>query len=35
MDENAIQTASGLRYVDIAEGTGPSPKTGDSGVTPA
>jgi peptidylprolyl isomerase len=30
MDEKAIQTASGLEYVEITEGTGASPKTGDT-----
>ena len=30
MSEEAIQTASGLEYVEIVEGTGASPKTGDS-----
>ena len=30
MDEQAIQTATGLEYVEIVEGTGPGPKTGDS-----
>ena len=30
MDEQAIQTASGLEYVELVEGTGPRPKTGDS-----
>ena len=28
MDEKAIQTASGLEYVEITEGSGASPKTG-------
>jgi peptidylprolyl isomerase len=30
MDEQAIQTASGLEYIEIVEGTGARPKTGDS-----
>jgi len=30
MDEQTIQTATGLEYVDIVEGTGGHPKTGDS-----
>jgi len=30
MDEQAIQTASGLEYVEIVEGKGPRPKVGDS-----
>ena len=30
MDEEIIQTATGLGYVDIVEGTGQRPKTGDS-----
>jgi len=30
MDEQTIQTATGLEYVDIVEGTGAHPKTGDS-----
>jgi peptidylprolyl isomerase len=30
MDETVIQTPSGLQYVEIAEGTGAAPKTGDS-----
>ena len=30
MDEQAIQTASGLEYVEITEGSGAHPKTGDS-----
>jgi peptidylprolyl isomerase len=30
MDEEVIQTASGLGYVEIAEGTGPRLKAGDS-----
>jgi len=30
MDEQAIQTAAGLEYVEITEGTGARPKTGDS-----
>jgi peptidylprolyl isomerase len=30
MDEQAIQTATGLEYVEITEGTGARPKTGDS-----
>ena len=30
MDEEIIDTASGLGYVDLVEGTGPRPKTGDS-----
>jgi len=30
MDEQTIQTATGLEYVEIREGTGPRPKTGDS-----
>ncbi len=30
MDEQVIQTASGLEYVEIAEGTGALPKTGDT-----
>ena len=29
-DEEIIQTASGLGYVDLVEGTGPTPKTGDN-----
>ena len=29
-DEQTIQTASGLEYVEILEGTGARPKTGDS-----
>ena len=30
MDEKAIQTASGLEYVEIAEGAGAQPKQGDT-----
>jgi peptidylprolyl isomerase len=30
MDEKVIQTASGLEYVEIAEGAGARPKTGDT-----
>ena len=30
MDEKVIQTASGLEYVEIAEGTGARPKQGDT-----
>jgi peptidylprolyl isomerase len=30
MDEQVIQTASGLGYVEIVEGTGARPKTGDT-----
>jgi peptidylprolyl isomerase len=30
MDEKVIQTASGLEYVEITEGSGASPKTGDT-----
>jgi FKBP-type peptidyl-prolyl cis-trans isomerase len=30
MDEQIIETASGLGYVEIVEGTGRMPKTGDS-----
>lgn len=30
MDEQVIETASGLGYVDIVEGTGPPPTAGDS-----
>ena len=30
MDEQVIQTATGLEYVEITEGTGASPKTGDT-----
>ena len=30
MDEQIIDTASGLGYVDVVEGAGPRPKTGDS-----
>jgi peptidylprolyl isomerase len=30
MDEQIIETATGLGYVEIAEGTGARPKTGDS-----
>jgi peptidylprolyl isomerase len=30
MDEQVIQTASGLGYVEIVEGTGAWPKTGDT-----
>jgi FKBP-type peptidyl-prolyl cis-trans isomerase len=30
MDEKVIQTASGLEYVEITEGTGAGPKTGDT-----
>ena len=30
MDEQIIETATGLGYVDIVEGTGPRPRTGDS-----
>ena len=29
-DEQAIQAASGLEYVELLEGTGARPKTGDS-----
>jgi peptidylprolyl isomerase len=29
-DDETIQTATGLEYVEIQEGTGPRPKTGDS-----
>jgi peptidylprolyl isomerase len=29
-DEETIQTATGLEYVEIQEGTGPRPKSGDS-----
>jgi peptidylprolyl isomerase len=29
-DEEIIETATGLGYVDLVEGTGPRPKTGDS-----
>ena len=29
-DEQVVETASGLGYVDLVEGTGPQPKTGDS-----
>ena len=29
-DEQVVETASGLGYVDIVEGTGAKPKTGDS-----
>ena len=29
-DEQIVETASGLGYVDIVEGTGTKPKTGDS-----
>ena len=29
-DEQIVETASGLGYVDLVEGTGPQPKTGDS-----
>ena len=30
MDQSLTKTASGLGYVDLVEGTGPQPKTGDS-----
>ena len=30
MDEQIIETATGLGYVEIVEGTGARPKTGDS-----
>src|SRR5512145_1059051 len=30
MDEELIQTATGLQYVDIAEGAGAAPRPGDS-----
>ena len=30
MDEQVVETATGLGYVDIVEGTGRQPKTGDS-----
>ena len=30
MDEQVIQTASGLEYVEIVEGTGPRPKPGET-----
>ena len=30
MDQPLTKTASGLGYVDLTEGTGPQPKTGDS-----
>ena len=30
MDQPLTKTASGLGYVDLVEGTGPQPKTGDS-----
>ena len=30
MDEQIIETATGLGYVDIVEGTGPRPQPGDS-----
>ena len=30
MSEQVIETASGLGYVEIAEGTGARPKTGDT-----
>ena len=30
MDEEIIPTATGLGYVDLVEGTGPRPKTGDA-----
>ena len=30
MDEQTMKTASGLEYVEIVEGTGARPKTGDS-----
>lgn len=30
MDERISSTDSGLRYVDLIEGTGPSPSTGDT-----
>ena len=30
MDEQTIQTASGLEYVELREGTGPQPRPGDS-----
>ena len=29
-DEEIIETATGLGYVDLVEGTGPRPKTGDT-----
>ena len=29
-DEQVVETASGLGYVELAEGTGPQPRTGDS-----
>jgi peptidylprolyl isomerase len=29
-DDDIIQTATGLGYVDLVEGTGPTPKAGDS-----
>ena len=29
-DEEIIETATGLGYVDLVEGTGPRPKTGES-----
>ena len=32
MDDNMQKTASGLQYVDIKEGTGASPKTGQTAV---
>ena len=30
MEEQSIQTATGLEYVEITEGTGPRPRTGDT-----
>ena len=30
MDEQVIQTATGLEYVEIVEGTGTRPKLGDT-----
>ena len=30
MDEQVVQTATGLEYVEILEGTGTQPKAGDS-----
>ena len=30
MDEQIVETATGLGYVDLVEGTGARPKTGDS-----
>ena len=37
MDEQIVETATGLGYVDLVEGTGQRPKTGDSSActTPA